>query len=155
MHALRARTQVLCSLALCTLLGMSAQAGALQDREETVNKGPAFTIIGARVFDGAHWLPAGTQVRVQHGLVLAVGPDVGLARGGVLIDATGKTLVPEGTDGDKAQADNGHGSIVTGSRADLRLVDGVSQDWSGLGDIVARWKSGVLVGGRRMGASPL
>lgn len=158
MQALSARTQALCSLALCAMLGMSAQAGALQDREETVDKGPAFTIIGARVFDGAHWLPAGTQVRVQHGLVLAVGPDVGLARGGVLIDATGKTLVPEGADGDGKAPDDvqgGHGAIITGARADLRLLDGVSPDWSGLGDIVARWKSGVLVGGRRMGASPL
>ena len=158
MQALRVHTKILCSLALCALLGTAAQAGALQDKEETVNKGPAFTIIGARVFDGEHWLPPGTQVRVQHGLVLAVGLDVGLARGGVLIDATGKTLVPEATDGDsKAQADtqDGHGTIITGARADLRLVEGVSQDWSGLGDIVARWKSGVLIGGRRMGSSPL
>jgi hypothetical protein len=155
---MQAHIKALCSLVLCALLGTSAQAGALQDHEETVNKGPAFTIVGARVYDGAHWLPAGTQVRVQHGLVLAVGPDVGLARGGVLIDATGKTLVPEAADGDsKAQGEpqGGRGAIVTGARADLRLVDGVSQDWSGLGDIVARWKSGVLVGGRRMGSSPL
>jgi hypothetical protein len=149
MQVLRVRTPVLCSLVLCVLLGTAARAGALQNHEEVVNKGPAFTIIGARVFDGEHWLPPGTQVRVQHGLVLAVGPDVGLPRGGVLIDATGKTLVPE------SDAQDGHGAIVTGARADLRLVDGVSQDWSGLGGIVARWKSGVLVGGGRSGASPL
>jgi hypothetical protein len=156
MQVPRTPTRALCSLALCALLGTTAQAGALQDHEETVNKGPAFTIVGARVFDGARWLPPGTQVRVQHGLVLAVGPDVGLPRGGVLIDATGETLVPETAD-DKTAADaaSGRGTIVTGARADLRLVDGVSQDWSSVGDIVARWKSGVLIGGRRLGSSPL
>lgn len=156
MQAMKTRRFAQYFLALCLLLAGAPRAGALQDQEEAVNKGPAFTIIGARVFDGERWLPPGTQVRVQHGLVLAVGPDVGLPRGGVLIDATGKTLVPETADGrTAADAASGRGAIVTGARADLRLVEGVSQDWSGLGDIVARWKSGVLVGGHRLGTSPL
>jgi hypothetical protein len=153
---MKQRLLLLSSLALCGALcaGLS-RAGTLQAQEES-NKGPAFTIVGARVFDGERWLPAGTQVRVQHGLVLAVGPDVGLPRGGVLIDATGKTLMPETSDtaDGKAGATPGdHGAIVTGARADLRLVEGSSQDWNGLGEIVARWRSGVLVGGRRFGAT--
>jgi hypothetical protein len=155
MQAMNTRRFAQYSLALCLLLAGAPRAGALQQQEEAVNKGPAFTIIGARVFDGERWLPPGTQVRVQHGLVLAVGPDVGLPRGGVLIDATGKTLVPETADGKAADAPSGRRAIVTGARADLRLVEGVSQNWSGLGDIVARWKSGVLVGGQRLGAAPL
>lgn len=154
------------TLALCGTLGCAAgpaQAGSVQTADP--GKGPAFTIVGARVFDGERWLPAGTQVRVQHGLVLAVGPDVGLPRGGVLIDATGKTLMPEtaddaggrGAPSDAVQTSGEHAAIVTGARADLRLVEGTaSQDWNGLGDIVARWKSGVQVGGHHnFGSQPL
>jgi len=153
---MKQRRLILSTLALCgTLCSGLAQAGAVT--QEDGGKGPAFTIVGARVFDGERWLPAGTQVRVQHGLVLAVGPDVGLPRGGVLIDATGKTLMPEAEAGDgKAdtdQARSGRGAIVTGARADLRLIEGSSQEWSGLGEIVARWRSGVLVSGRRPGGS--
>lgn len=153
---MKQRLLFLSSLALCgTLCAGLSQAGALQAQEDG-GKGPAFTIVGARVFDGERWLPAGTQVRVQHGLVLAVGPDVGLPRGGVLIDATGKTLMPETADSadDKTEtAHSAHGAIVTGARADLRLVEGSSQDWHGMGEIVARWRSGVLVGGRRFGST--
>jgi len=126
-----------------------------------------FTIVGARVFDGERWLPAGTQVRVQHGLVLAVGPDVGLARGGTIIDGTGKTLLPEQVEADGRNAgsgtqaisleekvQSGHGAIVTGAHADLRLVQGDNgQSWSGLGDISARWKDGILVGRHSSGKS--
>ncbi len=151
---MKQRLLLLSSLALCgTLCAGLGQAGTLQAQEDG-GKGPAFTIVGARVFDGERWLPAGTQVRVQHGLVLAVGPDVGLPRGGVLIDATGKTLMPETADaaeGKPDTSDSGHGAIVTGARADLRLIEGSNPDWSSMGEIVARWRSGVLVGGRRFG----
>ncbi len=150
---MKQRKFALSTLLFCGALCAATPAFAVADQAADAGKGPAFTIVGARVFDGERWLPAGTQVRVQHGLVLAVGPDVGLPRGGVLIDATGKTLMPETADSadDKAEtAHSAHGAIVTGARADLRLVEGTSsQDWSGLGEIVARWKSGVLVGGRR------
>ena len=150
------RSFVLSTLVLCGALGTPGlvRAGSLQMQDD-VNKGPGYTIVGARVYDGERWLPPGTQVRVQHGLVLAVGPDVGLPRGGTLIDGTGKTLLPETASADTGQATDakagcphsGHGAIVTGAQADLRLVNGdAGQDWSGLGDIVARWKSGVLVG---------
>jgi imidazolonepropionase-like amidohydrolase len=54
----------------------------------------SFTIVGACVFDGERVLPPGTEVRVENGLILAVGPRVGLARGASIIDARGKTLVP-------------------------------------------------------------
>ncbi len=147
---MKQRKFALSTLLFCGALCAATPAFAVADQAADAGKGPAFTIVGARVFDGERWLPAGTQVRVQHGLVLAVGPDVGLPRGGVLIDATGKTLLPEDADNQTDAAQGGHGAIVTGARADLRLVEGTSsQDWSGLGEIVARWKSGVLVGGRR------
>jgi hypothetical protein len=145
---------------LCGLASVGpASAGAA---EQEVDKSPAFTIVGARVFDGEQWLPAGTQVRVQHGLVLAVGPDVGLARGATIIDASGKALLPEQAEG--AQAGNradklqsGHGTIVAGAHADLRLVEscpnaGDSRDWS-VGEIIARWKSGVLIGRHASGTT--
>ncbi|MDR3418892.1 MAG: hypothetical protein P4L83_22180 [Nevskia sp.] len=124
------------------------------------DKSPAFTIVGARVYDGERWLPAGTQVRVQRGLVFAVGPDVGVARGATVIDATGKTLLPEQTDGDTGDGraaapspaerlQSGRGAIVAGAHADLRLVDGdASQSWASLGGIIARWKNGILVNHR-------
>jgi hypothetical protein len=156
---MKQRRLILSTLALCgSLCAGLSQAGMPQAPQDRSNKGPAFTIVGARVFDGERWLPAGTQVRVQHGLVLAVGPDVGLPRGGVLIDATGETLMPETADAgdskpDTERAQSGRGAIVTGARADLRLIEGGSQDWSGMGEIVARWRSGVLVGGRRFGSS--
>ncbi len=161
---MKQRTFALSTLALCGALCCVSVPAQADDKPADAAKGPAFTIVGARVFDGERWLPAGTQVRIQHGLVLAVGPDVGLPRGGVLIDATGKTLMPETADADsgKAAVDadqvrGEHGAIVTGARADLRLVEGGSgQDWSGIGDIVARWKSGVLVGAHRnLGGKPL
>ena len=145
-------------LALCGAFGVAPASNA--QMPEGVDKSPAFTIVGAHVFDGERWLPPGTQVRVQRGLVLAVGPDVGLARGGTIIDATGKSLLPEQgeieTDhvAGNAQApslaekvQSGHGAIVTGAHADLRLVEGdSSQGWSGLGAISASWKNGILVG---------
>ena len=145
-------------LALCGAFGIAPASNA--QMPEGVDKSPAFTIVGAHVFDGERWLPPGTQVRVQRGLVLAVGPDVGLARGGTIIDGTGKSLLPEqaaaetgNTSDNKAAASlaekvqSGHGAIVTGAHADLRLVDGdSSQDWSGLGAISASWKNGILVG---------
>ena len=159
---MKQRTFALSTLALCGALCCVSVPAQADDKPADAAKGPAFTIVGARVFDGERWLPAGTQVRIQHGLVLAVGPDVGLPRGGVLIDATGKTLVPESADNDKPVSDANqvrgeHGAIVTGARADLRLVEGdSSQDWSGFGDIVARWKSGVLVGAHHnLGGKPL
>jgi len=145
---------VLSTLALCGALCGAAPALAGTSSMVAEDAPKAFTIVGARVFDGERWLPAGTQVRVQHGLVPAVGPDVGLPRGGVLIDASGKTLLPEDVAADSKTADAGcgHGAIVTGAYADLRLVEGtVSEDWKGMGDIVARWKSGVLIGGHRKG----
>lgn len=153
---MKQRVPVLPILSLCALLGAGGTAQA--QMRDVGDKSPAFTIVGAHVFDGEHWLPAGTQVRVQHGLVLAVGPDVGLARGGTLIDATGKTLLPEQADADEARSEaagslaervqSGHGAIVTGAHADLRLVEGASsnEDWSGLGDISAIWKNGIPVG---------
>jgi hypothetical protein len=142
-------------LALCGAFGVAPASNA--QMPEGVDKSPAFTIVGAHVFDGERWLPPGTQVRVQRGLVLAVGPDVGLARGGTIIDGTGKSLLPEqAVAGNAADAkaavslaekvQSGHGAIVTGAHADLRLVDGDSQDWSGLGAISASWKNGILVG---------
>ena len=145
-------------LALCGAFGVAPASNA--QMPEGVDKSPAFTIVGAHVFDGERWLPPGTQVRVQRGLVLAVGPDVGLARGGTIIDGTGKSLLPEqagaesgNAAGNKAgvslaeKVQSGHGAIVTGAHADLRLVDGDnSQDWSGLGAISASWKNGILVG---------
>lgn len=156
------RIFVLPALLLAVGAAVSAQASTLQAQDDNANKGPGYTIVGARVFDGERWLPAGTQVRVQHGLVLAVGPDVGLPRGGTLIDGTGKTLLPgaeavaETTESGKA-AKTGcheHDAIVAGARADLRLVNGSArEDWSGLGEIVARWKSGVLIGHRNTGSS--
>jgi len=143
---------------LCAVLGAAPAAHAQLRRMDCPDSAP-FTIVGAHVFDGERWLPAGTQVRVQHGLVLAVGPDVGLARGGTIIDGTGKTLMPEqaGAEGRNAggaqavsldeKVQSGHGAIVTGAHADLRLIQGDSeQSWSGLGDIIARWKNGILVG---------
>jgi hypothetical protein len=154
-------------IAALSILVLFGTIGAAADADAQIGmdcRQSAFTIVGARVFDGEQWLPAGTQVRVQHGLVLAVGPDVGLARGGIIIDATGKTLLPEqaGPDADTAadraggSAENpsladklqsGYGAIVTGARADLRLVEGDSgQSRSGFGAISARWKDGVLVG---------
>ncbi len=162
---MKQRVPVLPILALCAFLGAGGTAQA--QMHDDGDKSPAFTIVGAHVFDGEHWLPAGTQVRVQHGLVLAVGPDVGLARGGTLIDATGKTLLPEqadtgadagaGADAGGARSaagslaervQSGHGAIVTGAHADLRLVEGASsnEDWSGLGNISAIWKNGIPVG---------
>lgn len=157
---MKQRISVLSILALCGAFGVAAQSNA-QMRQDG-DKSPAFTIVGAHVFDGERWLPPGTQVRVQHGLVLAVGPDVGLARGGTLIDATGKSLLPEqGESGPDAAAgsaqtpsleekvQSGHGAIVTGAHADLRLVEGdSSQGWSGLGAISASWKNGIPVGHR-------
>jgi hypothetical protein len=140
----------LSTLALCCALSAApVQAGQAPDE----SKGPAFTIVGAHVFDGQNWLPPGTQVRVQHGLVLAVGPDVGLPRGGEVIDATGKTLVPEPADKPDGTS-NGRGAIRTGAYADLRLVEGNSTDWSGLGAIVARWHSGVQITGNHLGSKP-
>lgn len=155
---MKQRISALSILTLCGAFGVVADSNA-QMREDC-DKSPAFTIVGAHVFDGERWLPPGTQVRVQHGLVLAVGPDVGLARGGTIIDATGKSLLPEQgeieTDHAAGNAQtpslaekvqSGHGAIVTGAHADLRLVEGdSSQGWSGLGAISASWKNGILVG---------
>ncbi len=154
---MKQRISALSILALCGTFGVVTDSNA--QMPEGVDKSPAFTIVGAHVFDGERWLPPGTQVRVQRGLVLAVGPDVGLARGGTIIDGTGKSLLPEQAEAaggnpagtaagtslqDKVQS--GHGAIVTGAHADLRLVDGDSSDWSGLGAISASWKNGILVG---------
>jgi hypothetical protein len=139
---------------LCAAPGSNAQLRVEDDQSA------AFTIVGARVFDGERWLPPGTQVRVQHGLVLAVGPDVGLARGGTIIDGSGKALLPEQGEGEPGHAgdsapdrplaekvQSGHGAIIPGAYADLRLVEGdIGQGWSGLGAISARWKNGVLIG---------
>ena len=161
---MKQRISVLPILVLCGLSGVTA-SGAAQMREES-DKSPAFTIVGAHVFDGEHWLPAGTQVRVQHGLVLAVGPDVGLARGGTLIDGTGKTLLPEQADADVSggeakpvpledKVQSGYGAIVTGAHADLRLVEGdaSNENWNGLGAISACWKNGILIGAHRSKAA--
>jgi imidazolonepropionase-like amidohydrolase len=154
------RNAVLPILALCATLLAAPLCQAQANAGSGSCGQAAFTIVGARVFDGERWLPPGTQVRVQHGLVLAVGPDVGLARGGTIIDGTGKTLLPEqvqaqpvrAADGSAAMAENddsGYGAIVTGARADLRLVEGDgNQAWAGLGAISARWKNGVLIGWR-------
>ena len=152
---MKQRISALSLLVLCGSFGVAADCTA-QMRQDC-DKSPAFTIVGAHVFDGERWLPPGTQVRVQHGLVLAVGPDVGLARGGTIIDGTGKTLLPEQVEAGSAGAaqtaslaekvQSGHGAIVTGAHADLRLVDGDSgEDWSALGAISARWKNGILIG---------
>ena len=156
---MKQRISAVSILALCGTFGVVTDSNA--QMPEGVDKSPAFTIVGAHVFDGERWLPPGTQVRVQRGLVLAVGPDVGLARGGTIIDGTGKSLLPEQAEAaggnaagtaagtslqDKVQS--GHGAIVTGAHADLRLVDGDSSDWSGLGAISASWKNGILVGQR-------
>ena len=146
---------------LAALLALGSLAGPVQAgaADQEVDKSPAFTIVGARVFDGERWLPDGTQVRVQHGLVLAVGPDVGLPRGGTIIDATGKTLLPEPAESaaadPAARLQSGRGAIVAGAHADLRLVESCDQansshDWS-LADIIARWKGGVLVNHRSVG----
>ena len=153
---MKQRISALSILVLCGIFGVVFD-GQAQMRQDC-SKSAAFTIIGARVFDGERWLPQGTQVRVQHGLVLAVGPDVGLARGGTVIDGTGKSLLPEQPEAAADHTDSasladrvqsGHGAIVTGAHADLRLVDGdSSQDWSALGAISARWKNGILVGHR-------
>lgn len=141
------------SAAVCALLalGCCATASALaQSPDMTASKAPApaFTIVGAHVYDGKHWLPAGTQVRVQHGIVLAVGPNVGLARGGTLIDASGKTLAPEAVSVPAAEpCDCSRGVIAPGAHADLRLVDGdASKTWN-FSSIIARWRNGVPVGG--------
>ena len=152
---MKQRISALSLLVLCGTFGAAADSAA-QMRQDC-NKSPAFTIVGAHVFDGERWLPPGTQVRVQHGLVLAVGPDVGLARGGTIIDGTGKTLLPEQLEAENAgmtqagspaeKVQSGYGAIVTGAHADLRLVDGDSgEDWSALGAISARWKNGILIG---------
>ena len=155
---MKQRLSALSILTLCGAFGVVADSNA-QMREDC-DKSPAFTIVGAHVFDGERWLPPGTQVRVQHGLVLAVGPDVGLPRGGIIIDATGKSLLPEQGEIETERASgsaqaptlaekvqSGHGAIVTGAHADLRLVEGdSSQGWSGLGAISAIWKNGIPVG---------
>jgi hypothetical protein len=154
---MKQRISAVSILALCGTFGVVTDSNA--QMPEGVDKSPAFTIVGAHVFDGERWLPPGTQVRVQRGLVLAVGPDVGLARGGTIIDGTGKSLLPEQVEaegGNRAgtaagtslqdKVQSGHGAIVTGAHADLRLVDGDSTDWSGLGAISASWKNGILVG---------
>jgi hypothetical protein len=151
------------SAAVCALLAIAccATASALAQSPEDVeaSRAPAFTIVGAHVYDGRHWLPAGTQVRVQHGIVLAIGPNVGLARGGTLIDASGKTLAPEAGDaGDAAskmdstreKCDCSRGLIAPGAHADLKLVKGdASKTWDFSG-IIARWRNGVRVGGHMM-----
>ena len=141
------------SAAVCALLalGCSATASALaQVPDPAASKAPAFTIVGARVYDGKQWLPAGTQVRVQHGIVLAIGPNVGLARGGTLINASGKTLVPE-TAAPAEKCDCSRGVIAPGAHADLRLVDGdASKTWN-FSSIIARWRNGVPVGGHSSG----
>ena len=139
-------------LALSCCATASAMAHAPQDRE--ASKAPAFTIFGAHFYDGKHWLPAGTQVRVQHGIVLAIGPNVGLARGGTLINASGKTLVPEAENASaKEKPACGRGVIAPGAHADLRLVDGdASKTWDFSG-IIARWRNGVRVGGGHMMSS--
>lgn len=151
------------ALSLAFLACTVGPAAWAQPAAEDASKAPAFTIVGARVFDGEHWLPPGTQVRVQHGLVLAVGPNVGLARGGTLIDGSGKTLLPESENADNAaqakltpaeKLERGRGAIVAGAHADLRLVNGASsQNWNGLGDIVLSWKNGVPEA-RRSSSSP-
>jgi imidazolonepropionase-like amidohydrolase len=134
----------------------------------------SFTIVGACVFDGERMLPAGTEVRVEHGLILAVGRRVGLARGATVIDARGKTLIPGIIDPQapapaaQARAAAAAGTapaqalraiaasatapaqepaaIVTGARADFSLLEGdAAQDLQTLSDIVAVWKNGFLV----------
>lgn len=150
------------SAAVCALLALacSATASALAQAPEEMeaSRAEAFTIVGAHVYDGKHWLPAGTQVRVQHGIVLAIGPNVGLARGGTLIDASGKTLAPEtGDAGDTGNAASarekcvcGRGVIAPGAHADLKLVNGdASKTWD-FSSIIARWRNGVRVGGHMM-----
>jgi hypothetical protein len=148
-HRTSAAVFALLALACCA----SASALAQPPEDMEASKAPAFTIVGAHVYDGKHWLPAGTQVRVQHGIVLAVGPNVGLARGGTLIDASGKTLAPEtensaATTTEKRECDRG--VIVPGAHADLKLVNGdASKTWDFSG-IIARWRNGVRVGGHMM-----
>lgn len=146
------------SAAVCALLalGCCATASALPqapDAAASKASAPAFTIVGAHVYDGKHWLPAGTQVRVQHGIVLAIGPNVGLARGGTLINASGKTLVPETENLAAAKpCDCSRGVIAPGAHADLRLVDGdASKTWN-FSSIIARWRDGVPVGHHSSGS---
>lgn len=133
----------------------------------------SFTIVGACVFDGERVLPPGTEVRVENGLILAVGRRVGVARGATVIDARGKTLVPGVIDPQRARphnqasqlADSGAApaqalhaiaasaapqpaAIVTGARADFSLLEGdAAEDLRALSDIVAVWKNGFLVHG--------
>lgn len=141
----------------------------------------SFTIVGACVFDGERVLPPGTEVRVENGLILAVGRRVGVARGASVIDARGKTLVPGVIDPHRTQprnearrlADAGAApaqalraiaasaapqpaAIVTGARADFSLLEGdAAEDLRALSDIVAVWKNGFLIRGTGKSAPSL